>query len=116
MASTGLDGPFPLTKDGVANAVTKVSPGAYALGHTDQGDGSFIIEYVGRSDDDLADRLQDHVPEPYKQFKAKYFPSAEEAFYKECRLYHDFPNSNNKVHPARTKGKIWSCPVCTIFD
>jgi|SRR5579872_2152264 hypothetical protein len=115
MANTGLDGPFPLTKLGVANAVTKVSAGAYALGHTNS-NSLFEVEYVGRSDDDLAKRLQDHVPEPYQQFKARYFPSAEEAFKKECHLYHDFPNRNNKVHPARTKERNWSCPVCRIFD
>jgi hypothetical protein len=115
MATTGLEGPFPLTKMGVENAVKLTSAGAYALGHT-EANGTFIVEYVGRADEDLAKRLQDHVPEPYQQFKAKYFPSAEEAFYKECRLYHDFPNQNNKVHPARSKGKNWSCPACTIFD
>jgi hypothetical protein len=115
MASTGLEGPFPLTKQGVENAVTKKSAGAYALGYTNSNN-NFAVEYIGRSDDDLAGRLQQHVPEPFQQFKASYFPSAQEAFYKECRLYHDFPNQNNKVHPARTKGKNWSCPVCRIFD
>lgn len=113
MASTGLDGPFPLTDAGVTSAVAKKSAGAYALGYTNNN--AFHVEYVGRSDDDLAARLQQHVPEHYQQFKAKYFNSAQEAFFKECRLYHDFPNDNNKVHPARTKGKNWSCPVCTIF-
>jgi hypothetical protein len=115
MANTGLDGPFPLTKEGVANAVTQISAGAYALGYTDTG-GVYGVEYVGRSDDDLANRLQQHVSEPYRQFKASYFPSAKDAFEKECRLYHDFPNQNNKAHPARTRGNNWSCPVCVIFD
>jgi hypothetical protein len=111
----GLSGPYSLTSVGVSNSVTVKSPGAYALGKLGE-DGIFYIDYVGRSDDDVAARLQQHVTEYYPQFMFGYFPSAKAAFDKECQLYHDFTPPKNKVHPARTKGANWSCPVCTIFD
>jgi len=115
MPSSGLSGPFNLTSIGVSTNVTKKSPGAYALG-TVSADGTFNIAYVGRSDDDVAGRLQQHTPEAYTHFKFDYFPSAKAAFEKECRLYHDFKPRDNKVHPDRPKNANWSCPVCTIFD
>ena len=115
MPNSGLSGPFPLTSAGVSKNVSRTSPGAYALGRVDE-QNTFHIRYVGRSDDDVAGRLQQHVPESYTHFKFDYFPSAKTAFEKECRLYHDFEPVDNKVHPARPKNANWSCPVCTIFD
>jgi hypothetical protein len=110
MASSGLYGPFALTANGVSNNVKGVGAGAYALGNT-KDDGVFYIQYVGRSDDDLAARLQDHVPERYQQFKYGFFKSAQEAFEKECHLYHDFNPPDNKVHPAVPKGTECACPI-----
>jgi hypothetical protein len=110
-----LHGPHSLTAAGVSNNVKGIGPGAYALGNTNEKN-VFIISYVGRSDDDLAARLQQHVSEPYLQFKYGFLDTAAAAFDKECRLYHDFDPPDNKVHPARPKNAKWSCPVCTIFD
>lgn len=115
MASSGLSGPYSLTSAGIASAVTSTSAGAYALGKTAD-DGVFHIHYVGRSDDDVAGRLQSHVTKWYPQFKFGYFSSPKAAFVKECRLYHDFDPVDNKVHPARPTNANWSCPVCTLFD
>ena len=64
---------------------------------------------------DVAARLMDHVGD-YKRFKFEYYGSAKAAFEKECRLYHDFDPPDNDVHPARSAGKDWKCPVCDIFD
>lgn len=115
MPSSGLNGPFSLTSDGVAGAVTRISAGAYVLGRI-LANGNFQIDYAGRSDGDVAGRLQQHVPERYTHFKFGYFASAKAAFEKECRLYHDFDPPDNKVHPARPQGSDWKCPVCRIFD
>ncbi len=117
MPSTGLFGPHPLTSNGVSVAVKGVGPGAYALGTVDQNN-VFHVSYVGRSDDDLAARLQKHVPEPYKHFKYAFYPSAKDAFDKECNLFHDFEPPDNKVHPARPKGTKYPCPVadCDELD
>ncbi|MCH7693312.1 MAG: hypothetical protein IID50_07710 [Proteobacteria bacterium] len=113
MATSGLRGPFPLTKDGIDNNVTGTSAGAYALGATK--DNTFYISYVGRSDADVADRLKDHIS-AYKQFKYEFYDSAKAAFEKEGHLYHDFKPGGNVNHPARPSGTFWKCPRCTIFD
>jgi hypothetical protein len=111
MASTGLNGPYPLTSSGVDAAVDKISAGAYALGYTDDND-VFHVQYVGRSDDDVKARLKSHVSEPYKKFKFGYYQSAEAAYSKECHLYHDFNPRDNSVHPAAPAGSNAVCPIC----
>lgn len=113
MASSGLRGPFALSKNGINSNVTRVSPGAYAIGSFENN--TFYISYVGRSDASVNKRLHDHIGEEPK-FKYEYYGSAKAAFEKECRLYHDFRPPDNKAHPARPQGSGWKCPVCTIFD
>lgn len=113
MPTTGLSGPFSLTSTGVQTAVTQKSPGAYALGRT--ANNVFEVHYVGRSDEDVATRLQDHVTKWYPQFKCGYLSSPKAAFDKECNLYHDFNPPDNKVHPARPQNANWKCPRCPIF-
>ena len=71
-----------------------------------------VISYVGRSDDDLAARLQQHVALPYLHFKYGFLPSAAAAFNKECELYHDFDPPGNKVHPAKPKNSLLACLRC----
>ncbi|GGF28982.1 hypothetical protein GCM10011611_38830 [Aliidongia dinghuensis] len=118
MASTGLTGPYAHTSAEVDNQVTRTSAGAYALGRTDSS-GTFLVSYVGRSDDDLNNRLKTHASNAtYKQFKYGYMGSSKAAFEKECTLYHDFGESSldNKIHPARPANSTWSCPKCTTFD
>jgi hypothetical protein len=112
MASTGLSGPYTLSGDKILTTVTSNgNPGAYALGHTNS-DNTFIVSYVGRSDTDIAARLQQWVGS-YKQFKFGYLPTAEAAFAKECYLYHDFsPGLDNTVHPAKPTGSKSNCPYC----
>lgn len=113
MANAGLRGPFPLTENGIKRNVTRRSPGAYALGRSENN--TFYINYVGRSDFDVGGRLQDHKgTQPH--FKYEYYASSKAAFEKECRLYHDFSPPGNKVHPNRPTGRDWKCPVCGIFD
>lgn len=113
MPSSGLSGPYELSKKSVTAQVTRYSPGAYALGYSKNN--TFYIKYVGRSDDDVADRIGDHVGE-YEEFKFGYLNSAKAAFEKECNLYHDFDPEDNKVHPARTKGMNWECPKGCDLD
>ncbi len=115
MASTSFTGgPWSLTNEGIDRAVTETSPGAYALGRTGDS-GTFLIGYVGRADDDLNGRLKRHVGN-YNQFKAAYYPSAKDAFEKECQLYHDFGGAegklDNEIHPAKPQGMNHKCPVC----
>ena len=110
MPSTGLAGPFPLTATGIADNIEHIKPGAYALGSIDDDDGYFIVEYVGRSDDSVGDRLFDHIDDS-SYFKFEYYRTSKDAFEKECRLYHDFNPPGNKRHPARPAGTNYKCPV-----
>ena len=114
MISTGWTECFPLTHDTINYNLTKTSPGAYALGNL-RGN-TFYVEYVGRSDSDLAERLKCWVGS-YSHFKAGYFDSPLAAFKKECDLYHDFKDGglDNKVHPDRPNGSGWKCHRCYIF-
>jgi hypothetical protein len=114
MASTGLNGPYSLTIAGIDGSVLRTSAGAYALGKVDD-QGTFHVYYVGRSDDDIAGRLKQHVREWYPSFKFGYFLSPKAAFEKECHLYHDFSPNDNKVHPARPAYSNWACPACRVF-
>lgn len=109
-AATGLHGPHQLSNAGIEAVVRGVGPGAYALGEVD-GAGTFRVHYVGRSDEDLNDRLKDHVGN-YSTFKYGFFNNAEDAYRKECTMYHDFSPPGNSVHPARPKGSRLTCPVC----
>ena len=60
MAKTGLRGPYQLTFDGIASAVTRQSAGVYVLGHTTD-EGKFRIQYIGRSDSDVRDTLRGYI-------------------------------------------------------
>lgn len=104
-------GPHPLTAAGVNASVTAKSPGAYALGKMGN-DGVFYIDYVGRSDEDVADRLTKHTPEYYQQFFFGYYPTAQAAHAKECWLYHTFKPVKNLIHPAKPKSSWLACPEC----
>jgi hypothetical protein len=119
MAVTGLHGPRPLTEKDIDAVVVGVGTGAYTLGR-DTGP-TFYVDYVGRSDNDLNGRLKQWVGTKYTHFKYGFFPTAKDAFLKECRLFHDFGGTeklDNKVHPARPEGTTLSCPVdgCDALD
>ncbi len=102
----------------------KNSIGAYVLGYVktekkkDREVKTFIVKYVGRSDDDLNGRLRKWV-DKYKRFKYGYFDSPKAAFEKECKIYHDFGEKDdldNDIHPARPENANWKCPGCDIFS
>ena len=113
MAKSGLRGPYPLTEKGINENVTRQSPGAYALGRSTNG--IFHINYVGRSDSDLKKRLRDHIGEN-SEFKYEYYASSEEAFEKECDLYHSFNPPRNKIHPAQPADSDWQCMICELDE
>lgn len=113
MPSTGFtNGPYPLVEENVAVVVSKKSSGAYALGNSKSN--GFHVQYVGRSDTDLAGRLRQHIGR-YDESKCGYSSSPKDAFEKECTLYHDFSPVDNKVHPGRPEDANWKCPRCSIF-
>ncbi len=112
---------YDFNSESIDKAVTKESPGNYALGFTRK-NGRFVPEYVGRSDSDVKAELKKKLDEKtneeltkdkYSKFKFSYAKSATEAYKKECQNYHDFLDQlDNKIHPAKPKGTDLKCPVC----
>ena len=115
MSPKGLEGPFTLTAETVKIAVTAKFPGVYALGHSDM-NGTFIVESVGRSNENLQEPLQYLAAEFGGEFSYQYSASAKEAFEKECELHHEFLATTDAVHPNRVEGSYWKCPRCNVFD
>jgi hypothetical protein len=110
MANTGLHGNYGLTNENIDRVVIGIGPGAYVLGNnTNQN--SLSILYSGRADDDLAKRLKQHVGK-YLFFQYGFTNTAQEAYEKECYLYHTFNPPDNKIHPACPAGLNLVCYNC----
>jgi hypothetical protein len=62
MRSLEMSGSYPLNDEAIDEALTRTSPGNYALGYMD-GD-TFNVFYVGRSDSDVRQRLHEWVGMP----------------------------------------------------
>ena len=114
MNNLGMGRSRKLTRENIDRFVKQGQIGNYALGYVEAG--TFYVCYVGRSDTDLNLRLKDHLDEnpDYECFKFKYAATVIDAYEMECRNYHDFPNSNNIIHPVKPKGYTnkCNCPVC----
>lgn len=110
MLQTALLGPYRLAVDEINHAVPRRSPGAFALGYLDP-QGAFRISYVGRSDEDIGDRLRSLIGSDL-MFKYSCFTSSKTAFEKECEMFHDFRPRGNRLHPERAAGSSWVCPRC----
>ena len=120
MPNTGLEGPYSLSTEKVDEVVKIMSPGTYVLERNSSPD-SFVVNYVGRSDNNLNSRLKNWVGvNGYKRFKFGYLGSPKAAFEKECTIYHDFggadANLDNEKHPQRPEGTNWQCPHCNTFN
>jgi hypothetical protein len=111
-----MSGTYLFTFETIDKIVVRKSPGNYALGFTND-NGTFIVQYVGRSDTDLNQELKKKYCESYKKFKFSYAESPKDAYEKECQNYHDFGQSvglHNTHHPAPQDGAGWKCPVCSF--
>jgi len=62
MRSLEMNGSYPLDDDAIDEALTRRSPGNYALGYMD-GE-TFVVFYVGRSDSDVRQSLHEWVGMP----------------------------------------------------
>jgi hypothetical protein len=109
-AQTGLTGPFALNFDNVVKAVGQLKPGVFAIGHMDRDD-CFLVERVGRSDHDLRRALLESIGTA-AAFKYLEMPSADQAFAKECLLFHDFKPPANQFHPEPPFDSERDCPRC----
>jgi hypothetical protein len=101
---------YKLDSTTIDQVITSKSPGIYALDRTTTP--GFKVNYVGRADDDVAQRLKTWASEGYyKYFQFEYHISAKAAFERECKLYHLYPNLDNVIHPARPAGRNYACPI-----
>lgn len=117
MPSLNMNGPYVFTREEIDKQVTRTNCGNYALGKLCDDGKTFFVQYIGRADSDVNNRLKQHLGEPYTHFKYSYATSSKDAFEKECENYHDFPNVSNKIHPDRpSNSKDWKCPRCDKFN
>jgi len=76
MRSLDMDGPYPLSNEAIDEALTRTSPGNYALGYME--DTTFVVFYVGRSDSDVRQRLRNWVGAPSRY--DRYAPASKAAW------------------------------------
>jgi hypothetical protein len=91
----------------IEREVTEHRPGVYVLLSEHNHGGR--LEYVGRADEDMNERLKEWM-NSFGWFFYAYADSATDAFQKECALYHHINPPANAVHPVPPAGS--SCPVC----
>jgi hypothetical protein len=106
-----LEGPFAFNDMTIDAKVTLQIPGVYLLGY--KLNNVFQVQRVGRSDDNLNSRLKSSEYRGlFREFKACYCSSDEEAFHSECELWHAYGGTLNPNHPAMPKGKFIVCRLC----
>jgi hypothetical protein len=113
MLSFSLTNAISLTTASIDANITRKNPGVYVLGPSDPR-GGVTVNYVGRSDTDLAARLKTHVGK-YTHFVFATATSASDAFVKECEMYHEWSPTANEAHPARPENSLTKCPRCRTF-
>lgn len=110
---TYLEGPFSLNARVIKHEVTSTSAGTFVLGKANGR--SIKIMFVGRSDENVATKLLEHVGK-YPIFKYGYSKTPHDAWAKECKLFHDF-NPPHSQHPLKpTSSPDWPCPICGKGD
>jgi len=100
-----------LDKEVVLRLVSEKEIGAYCLGTFITG--SHEVKYVGRSDNNLRNRLLNHAREgKYVYFAFWTTKTIIEAYYKECELFHNHNSAVNKMHPDAPRNLPYFCPFC----
>lgn len=82
-------------------------PGVYLFYRTREGP----VRYVGRADTSLRRRI---AGRPYTYFRYKHADDEVEAYYWECRYFHQFRDTiENERHPRKPDGYYdLECPIC----
>ena len=89
MRSLEMSGPYPLSDEGIDDALMRTSPGNYALGYM-EGD-TFSVFFVGRSDSDVRRRLHEWVSRPSRYERYASPAMASWAVHRRGRLPLDAP-------------------------
>ncbi len=104
-----LEGPIKLDHPTINRVITEPRPGVYILVSEHSATGEF--EYVGRADQAVNERILEWMNSFGWVFWA-YAASTEDAYLKECQLYHHVNPSANARHPESPEGSGLNCPVC----
>ena len=114
----GMTGPFKLEREIVSKMVGDQVAGNYRLSMCDENE-TFCVDYVGRSDKQLMERICDHISEGYKTFVWCPQKTAEDAYRQECADFHNFGgdiglsgNDKNAGHPNSPEGLGLKCHIC----
>jgi len=109
-----FEGPIHLSASEIAKNVPAGAPGAYALGYARPHEGAVFIALVGRGDTDLRAALLERVEGAYTACFWRISATAEEAFARECELWHEMGGAegdlDSDLHPV-PPGDL-ACPVC----
>jgi hypothetical protein len=73
--------------------------------------------YLGRDDKDIREKLVKWLGRSYRYFKFLYCETPQEAFQKQCELYHSHKRTlDNTRHPERSEGTEWRCSLCDFYE
>lgn len=114
-----MDGPHKFDKSVINRLNISNRAGHYLLCDKDPSTGEYFVQYVGRSDSELRNRLYNHeLMRKYNYFYYEYSTSPLDAYKNECINYHNFGGSeeleDNENHPASPKSDhiTRACPIC----
>ena len=116
-SNTGLGIPMPLTENiintEVDNSVDWSSSSVFVLGGIRKGnDGKlrFKVRLVKHVDGDLGASLRKYI-DMYSGFRFKFFRSTQNAYNRECQIYHAFNPRDNREHPEPPRNTKFFCPI-----
>jgi hypothetical protein len=96
----------------IKQMVRKPQPGIFLL-HTVPGGQP---RFLGRDDRNVRDKLLKWLGRSYRYFQFDYCETPEEAFRRQCELYHQLKQYlDNTRHPERPDGTDWRCPLCDFY-
>lgn len=112
--SSEMVGPYVLDQETVNDLISKQKYGWYWLGRTFNANVP-QVNYVGRSDTDLAERILKPREHKYRFFWCRITRTVRDAFEGECRDWHAWREKgcklDNDIHPDEPDDHKYSCPI-----
>ena len=102
----------------VDNSLEWSSSSVFVLGGIRKGnDGKlrFKVRLVKHVDGDLGASLRKYI-DVYSGFRFKFFRSTQNAYHRECQIYHTFNPRDNRGHPAPPRNTKFFCPITSCSE
>lgn len=110
-----LLGPYLLSEKEINNYVMSSVPGIFVTGIIRNQ--AFHPQWIGRADECINFRLKERLGK-CSHFKFTYTLTKQEAFIKQCRLYHELLEtaqlSEMQEHPFSSPENNYACPICGL--